>query len=116
MVYGTEGAVLLDGNSYTVFDKNKKVVKEIKETGAVDPTNILSGTGIALDRLHFQNFVGAIRNGDATEFTHRGREQERDDAATGQHRLAGRPRTALRPGQRPHSQRLTCHEALAKGV
>jgi hypothetical protein len=29
----------------------------------VDPTNILSGTGIELDRLHFQNFIGAIRSG-----------------------------------------------------
>ena len=63
MVYGTEGAALLDGNSYTIFDKNNKVVKEIKEKAAVDPTNILSGTGVALDRLHFQNFVEAIRTG-----------------------------------------------------
>ena len=63
MVYGTEGAALLDGNSYTIFDKNKKVVKEIKEKAAVDPTNILSGTGMALDQLHFQNFVEAIRSG-----------------------------------------------------
>jgi len=63
MVFGTEGAVLLDGNSYTVFDKNKKVVKAVKEQAVVDPTNTLSGTGIALDRLHFQNFVEAIRTG-----------------------------------------------------
>ncbi len=63
MVYGTEGAVLLDGNSYTIFDKNNKGVKEMKEKAAVDPTNILSGTGMALDQLHFQNFVEAIRTG-----------------------------------------------------
>jgi predicted dehydrogenase len=63
MVYGTEGAALLDGNSYTIFDTNNKVVKEIKEKAAVDPTNILSGTGMALDQLHFQNFVAAIRTG-----------------------------------------------------
>ncbi len=63
MVYGTEGAALLDGNSYTIFDKNKKVVKEIKEKAAVDPTNIVSGTGVDLDQLHFQNFVEAIRTG-----------------------------------------------------
>ena len=63
MIYGTEGSALLDGNSYTIFDKNKKVVKEVKEKAAVDPTNILSGTGIELDRLHFQNFIGAIRSG-----------------------------------------------------
>ena len=63
MVFGTEGAALLDGNSYTIFDKKKKVVKEVKEKAVVDPTNILSGTGIALDQLHFQNFVEAIRTG-----------------------------------------------------
>jgi hypothetical protein len=65
MVYGTEGAVLLDGNSYTMFDKNNKVVEEMKEKVAVDPTNILSGTGMALDQLHFENFVGSIRTGAA---------------------------------------------------
>jgi predicted dehydrogenase len=63
MVYGTEGAALLDGNSYTIFDKNNKVVKEMKEKAAVDPTNILSGTGMTLDQLHFENFVAAIRSG-----------------------------------------------------
>jgi predicted dehydrogenase len=61
MVYGTEGAALLDGNSYTFFDKNNKVIKAMKEKAAVDPTNILSGTGMALDQLHFQNFVEVIR-------------------------------------------------------
>ena len=63
MVFGTEGAALLDGNSYTIFDKNKKVVKAVKEKAVVDPTNILSGTGMALDQLHFQNFAEAIRGG-----------------------------------------------------
>ena len=63
MVFGTTGAALLDGNSYTIFDKNKKVVKEVKEKAVVDPTNTLSGTGIALDQLHFKNFVEAIRTG-----------------------------------------------------
>ena len=61
MIYGTEGAVLLDGNSYTVFDKNGKIVKEAKETAAVDRTNTLSATGMALDQMHFQNFVDAVR-------------------------------------------------------
>ena len=42
MVYGTEGAVLLDGNNYTIFDKKKKVVKQIKEKAVADPTNTLS--------------------------------------------------------------------------
>jgi predicted dehydrogenase len=63
MVYGTEGAALLDGNSYTIYDKNNKVVKAVKEKAAADPTNILSATGMDLDQLHFQNFVAAIRTG-----------------------------------------------------
>ncbi len=63
LVYGTEGAVLLDGNSYTVFDKRKKVVKALKEKETADATNIISATGIALDQLHVQNFLESIRSG-----------------------------------------------------
>ena len=63
MVYGTKGAVLLDTNNYTVFDENKKVVKEVKEKSDADLTNTVSSTGMRLDQLHFQNFVGAIRTG-----------------------------------------------------
>jgi predicted dehydrogenase len=63
MIYGTEGAALLDSNSYTIFDKNKKVVKEVKETAVADATNTISATGVGLDQLHFQNFVEAMRTG-----------------------------------------------------
>lgn len=62
MIYGTTGAVLLDGNSYTVFDKDGKTVKEIKDAPPADRTNTVSATGIALDQLHFENFVAAVRD------------------------------------------------------
>ena len=64
MVYGTEGAALLDGNSYTIFDKNKKVVKEMKEKAAADPTNILSSTGMRAGPVALPEFRrDAIRTG-----------------------------------------------------
>lgn len=63
MVYGTEGAVLLDSNSYTFYDRKKKVVKQVKEQAEVDPTNTLSSTGMRLDVLHMKNFSDAIRTG-----------------------------------------------------
>ena len=66
MVHGTEGAALLDGNSYIIYDKKNKVVKQVKEEAAVDRTNTLSATGFALDLLHVQNFVDAIRKGTPT--------------------------------------------------
>ena len=37
-VYGTEGSVLLDGNSYTFYDANKKVVKQKKANEVADAT------------------------------------------------------------------------------
>lgn len=63
MIYGTEGTVLLDGNNYTVFDKNKKVVKKVNQRTNVDATNTVSASGIDLDRLHVGNFVESIRTG-----------------------------------------------------
>jgi len=63
MVYGTEGSALLDSNNYTIFDKKKKVIKGTNEKEEVDPTNTVSASGLGLDRLHFANFVDAIRNG-----------------------------------------------------
>lgn len=63
MIHGTEGTVLLDANSYTVFDKKHKVVKDVKGNTKGDPTDPVSATGSSLDRLHFQNFIEAIRTG-----------------------------------------------------
>jgi predicted dehydrogenase len=61
LVYGTEGSALLDSNSYKIFDKKKKVVKEVTEKSNADPTNTLSATGIELDQVHIANFLDAIR-------------------------------------------------------
>jgi predicted dehydrogenase len=63
IIYGTGGAVLLDNDSYTVFDSKNKVVKEIKGKTTANPTDPLSGSGIELDALHFKTFVDAVRNG-----------------------------------------------------
>ena len=62
-VYGTEGTALLDGNNYTIYDKKNKIVKQAKSNEVVDQTNILSSTGEDMDKLHFANFVDAVRNG-----------------------------------------------------
>jgi predicted dehydrogenase len=61
MVHGTEGAVLLDGNNYTVYDKKNKPVKTVKEASTADPTDTLSATGLKLDQLHVINFLDAVR-------------------------------------------------------
>jgi predicted dehydrogenase len=63
LVYGTEGTALLDGNAYTIYDKKKKIIKQVKSTEVADPTNTVSASGIDLDQLHFANFLDAVRNG-----------------------------------------------------
>ena len=63
MIYGTEGSALLDGDSCTIYDAKNKVIRSQKATVASDSANTLSSTGLELDRLHFVNFVDAIRRG-----------------------------------------------------
>jgi predicted dehydrogenase len=63
LIYGTEGAALLDGNAYTLFDAKKKKVKELKGNPKVDATDTVSGSGISLDAMHFKNFIDCIRSG-----------------------------------------------------
>ena len=65
MIYGTKGSALLDSNSYTFWDANNKVIKCVKETAGADANNTTSATGAELDRLHFANFLDAIRDGKA---------------------------------------------------
>lgn len=62
-IYGTEGTALLDGNNYAIYDKKNKLVKQATSDEAVDQTNTVSSTGLDLDRLHFANFIAAVRNG-----------------------------------------------------
>jgi predicted dehydrogenase len=63
LVYGTEGNALLDGNTYTIFDKKNKVVKKVQDNTVADPTNTVSASGLALDQLHVENFLEAVRTG-----------------------------------------------------
>jgi predicted dehydrogenase len=63
MVYGTEGAALLENNNYTVFDTKKRKVKSMVEPAEAEGTNTGSANGVRLDRMHVQNFVDAIRTG-----------------------------------------------------
>ena len=61
-IHGTEGTIMLDRNTYQVFDKNGKLVKEIKEKEESATTNTV-GEGM-LDELHFQNMANSIRKGE----------------------------------------------------
>jgi predicted dehydrogenase len=63
MIYGTNGAALLDGNAYTVYDSKGKVIKEANGNEVADPTNTVSASGVKLDLLHVTNFVDAVRKG-----------------------------------------------------
>jgi predicted dehydrogenase len=63
LIFGTEGTVLLDGNSYSVFDGDHKLVRAVKGGAETDRTNPLSATGLDLDQLHVADFVDAIRTG-----------------------------------------------------
>lgn len=65
MIYGTDGAALLDGNNYTIYDKKKKIIKQAKGNEDADPTNTLSASGIGLDAVHFANFIECVRTGAA---------------------------------------------------
>jgi predicted dehydrogenase len=64
-IYGTEGTALLENDNYTVFDNNKKKVRELLDKPEGNGTDLRSASGIRLDRLHVQNFVDAIRTGSA---------------------------------------------------
>ena len=60
--YGENGSLLIDGNSYQVFDEKNKMVKEIKNQTVVDARN-LTNPAQELDAFHIQNFFDGIRKG-----------------------------------------------------
>lgn len=61
--YGEKGSLLIpSGNSYTIFDLQNKVVKEVKDDAIIDPRNV-SNPAEMLDALHIQNMFDAIKNG-----------------------------------------------------
>jgi predicted dehydrogenase len=63
MFYGENGSMLIPGgNSYSLFDLEGKLVKEVKNTQEIDPRN-KSNPAELLDALHIQNMFNAIKNG-----------------------------------------------------
>jgi predicted dehydrogenase len=61
LIYGTEGTALLDGDNYIIWDKKKKIVKQLKSSEIVDPTNTISGSGADMDTAHVSNFIETVR-------------------------------------------------------
>ncbi|MEZ4898498.1 MAG: Gfo/Idh/MocA family oxidoreductase [Saprospiraceae bacterium] len=61
--YGEEGTLLIPGgNSYTLYDLDNKVIREVKDNGAIDPRD-KANPAAQLDALHIRNFFDAIRDG-----------------------------------------------------
>jgi hypothetical protein len=61
--YGENGSLLIPSrNSYTIFDLQGKVIKEVKEQQKIDPRD-LSNPSEQVDALHIQNMFDAINNG-----------------------------------------------------
>jgi predicted dehydrogenase len=63
MFYGEKGSMLIpSGNSYTIFDLQGKIVKEVKEQYVID-SHDLSNPSEQVDALHIKNMFDAIQNG-----------------------------------------------------
>ncbi len=60
--YGEKGSLMIDGNAYTIYDLDGKVVKDVKNDLKIDARN-LTNPAEALDALHFQNFFAGIQKG-----------------------------------------------------
>ena len=63
MIYGTDGGVLINGDSYTVYDLKGKLREKVSGRKQ-DATNKVS-TDLPGDQAHFKNFLDGIR-GEAT--------------------------------------------------
>ncbi|MDN5203678.1 Gfo/Idh/MocA family oxidoreductase [Fulvivirgaceae bacterium BMA10] len=63
MFYGENGSMLIPGgNSYTIFDLQGKITKEVQDDKKVDPRNA-TNPAEHLDALHIRNMFDAIMNG-----------------------------------------------------
>ncbi|MEM7572577.1 MAG: Gfo/Idh/MocA family oxidoreductase [Bacteroidota bacterium] len=62
MIYGTEGAVLIDRDGYIVYDKHNNILREGSEGGTSVSMDVRGGG--TLDSNHSHNFIEAI-NGQA---------------------------------------------------
>ncbi|MEL6849704.1 MAG: Gfo/Idh/MocA family oxidoreductase, partial [Bacteroidota bacterium] len=61
LIRGTEGSMLLDRNGYIHYDRQGKVVAEVKEKEKSATTDIIGIGG--LDAFHMSNFAAGIREG-----------------------------------------------------
>jgi len=60
-IYGTEGTIILDRNGYVLYDKDNKVVKEVKPEVANATMDTVGGDSMTGE--HIRNFGEVIRNG-----------------------------------------------------
>ena len=63
VIYGTDGALVIDGHECTIYDNASKKVRSTATTGASPLTTKTVAGNRLLDRMHVQNFVDAIRTG-----------------------------------------------------
>ncbi len=61
--YGENGSMLIDGNSYKIYDLNNEVTEEVKNDYVVNTAN-LRDPSKNLDAIHIQNLFAAIRKGE----------------------------------------------------
>lgn len=62
MIHGTKGTALLEGDNYTAYDRDNKIIRQLRSgTAGAKGTDTVSSTGPALDRFHYQNFIDAVR-------------------------------------------------------
>lgn len=61
--YGEKGSLQINGNSYLIYDRKNKVVKNSKDNAAVNALD-RSDPSKNLDALHIQNFFRAITSGE----------------------------------------------------
>lgn len=62
LFYGENGSLLIPGgNSYTIFDLDNNIIKEVKDNREIDSRN-LNNPAEQLDALHIRNMFDAILN------------------------------------------------------
>jgi predicted dehydrogenase len=62
-IHGTDGTALIDRNGYTLYDNAGALIKQLNERAPTTTTDIVGGG--AVDTYHIDNFLRAIRDGDA---------------------------------------------------
>lgn len=62
--YGEKGSLMINGNSYIIYDLNNKIVKQVDNETIIDARNKMNPSQ-ALDALHIQNLFDGISKGTA---------------------------------------------------